>query len=105
MSTPALFKHCDVLMPIIIDALKQNNELREAALGLLQTYVYCTGYVITPYIQYSSLMDILLNQHNRTGSTTYNLNDRVMRCIGVLGAIDPFTYNKNMSRATGWSEA
>ena len=72
------------------------NELREAALGLLETYVYCTGYVITPYLQYSSLMDILLNQHNRSGSTTYNLNDRVMRCIGVLGAIDPFVYNKNM---------
>lgn len=93
VGTPELKKHYDVLMPIIIDSLKHNNDLREAALGLLSTYSYCTGYVIQPYIEYSSLMDILLNQHNKSGNTTYTMNDTVMRCLGVLGAIDPFVYN------------
>lgn len=96
VGSPELAKHNDVLMPIVIDALKQNNELREAGLGLLEAYSYCTGYVIDPYLQYSSLLDILLNQHNRSGNGSYTLNERVMRCIGVLGAIDPFIYKKNM---------
>ena len=85
-----------MLMPLIIDYLKHNNELREAALGLLTSYSYCTGYVIRPFLEYSSLMDILLNQHNKSANSSYTLNDRVMRCFGVLGAIDPFVYNNNM---------
>lgn len=96
VGTPELKKHYDVLMPIIIDSLKHNNELREAALGLLNSYSYCTGLVIQPYLEYSSLMDILLNQHNKSTTSSYTLNDRVMRCLGVLGAIDPFVYNNNM---------
>ena len=96
VGTPELFKHNDVLMPVLLESLRQNSELREAALGLLETYCYCTGYVITPYLQYTSLMDVLVAQHYKSGNGSYTLNDRVMRCIGVLGAIDPFTYNKNM---------
>ena len=96
VGTPALKKYYDILMPIIIDSLKHNNELREAALGLLNSYSYCTGYVIQPYLQYSSLMSLLLNQHNKGGNASYTLNDRVMQSIGVLGAIDPFVYNNAM---------
>ena len=96
VGTPELFKHNDILMPLILDALKQNSELREAALGLLETNCYCTGYVIDPYLQYSSLMDLLVNQHNRSGTGSFILNERVMKCIGVLGAIDPFRFNQNV---------
>ena len=96
VGTPELFKHNDILMPLILDALKQNSELREAALGLLETYCYCTGYVIDPYLQYSSLMDLPVKQHNRCGRGSFILNERVMKCIGVLGAIDPFRFNQNV---------
>lgn len=95
VGSPELAKHNDVLMPIIIDALKQSNELREAGLVLLEKYSFCTGYVIAPYLQYSSLLDLLLNQYNRSGNASYTLNESVMRCLGGLGAIDPFIYKKN----------
>ena len=96
VGTPELFKHNDVLMPVLLESLRQNSELREAALGLLETYCYCTGYVISPYLQYTSLMDVLVAQHNKSGNGSHTLNDRVMRCIGVLGAIDPFVYNQTV---------
>ena len=95
VGSPELAKHNDVLMPIIIEALKQSNELREAGLVLLEKYSFCTGYVIEPYLQYSSLLDLLLNQYNRSGNASYTLNESVMRCLGGLGAIDPFIYKKN----------
>ena len=95
VGSPELAKHNDVLMPIIINALKQSNELREAGLVLLEKYSFCTGYVIQPYLQYSSLLDLLLNQYNRSGNASYTLNESVMRCRGGLGAIDPFIYKKN----------
>ena len=95
VGTPELFKLNDVLMPLILDALKQSSELYEAALGLLETYVYCTGYVIIPYLQYPPLMDALINR-DKNANGSFIVNTRMMRCLGVLGALDPFILNQQL---------
>ena len=82
-------------MPLILDALKQSSELYEASLRLLETYVYCTGYVILPYLQYPSLMDVLVNR-DKNANGSFMVNTRMMRCLGVLGAIDPFIFNQHL---------
>lgn len=103
MGNEELSKHRDTLFPIILDSNKQTNELRTAAIGLLTTYTFCTGYVIEPYVKYPILLDYLLNRHSKTGSLL--LDDGVMRCIGVLGAIDPFEFNRKVlvfGRSSAW---
>ena len=63
-------KWMDDLLPIILEMLQDSSSLqkREVALWTLGQLVESTGYVVEPYKQYPTLMEVVLNfLKNRTG--------------------------------------
>ena len=56
--------------------------------GLCQS----TAYVVDPYREHPELLDVLL----KLIKTELNMNMRrlIIRTLGIIGALDPYTYNQ-----------
>lgn len=83
----------DTLMPIIIDALQDQSApgKREAALRTLGQLASNAGYVVTPYIEYPELLEIL--QSIIRGEAQHGpLRQETIKLMGILGALDPYKY-------------
>jgi serine/threonine-protein kinase mTOR len=86
--------HIPELMPIIIDALQDlgSQDKRDAAMKTLSALAANSGYVIEPYKQYPPLLGVLINII-KTESHEELRNDAI-KLVGVLGALDPYTYQQ-----------
>ncbi|KAK3331873.1 phosphatidylinositol 3-kinase tor2 [Cercophora scortea] len=90
----------DQLMPIIIDALQDQSApiKREAALHTLGQLASNAGYVITPYLEYPQLLEIL--QSIIRGEPQHGpLRQETIKLMGILGALDPYKYQQVEDRA------
>ncbi|CEJ79844.1 Putative FKBP12-rapamycin complex-associated protein [[Torrubiella] hemipterigena] len=85
----------DKLMPIIIDALQDqsSNSKREAALHALGQLASNSGYVITPYLEYPELLEIL-QSIIRTEGQRGPLRQETIKLMGILGALDPYKHQQ-----------
>jgi FKBP12-rapamycin complex-associated protein len=83
----------DRLMPLIIDALQDqsSNIKREAALHSLGQLASNSGYVITPYLEYPQLLEIL-QAIIRTEDQRGPLRQETIKLMGILGALDPYKH-------------
>ncbi|KAG9256851.1 armadillo-type protein [Emericellopsis atlantica] len=83
------------LMPIIIDALQDqsSNIKREAALHALGQFACSSGYVITPYLEYPQLLELLQNIIRNEGHVI-PLRQATIKLLGVLGALDPYKHQQ-----------
>ncbi|KAI8848058.1 FAT domain-containing protein [Chytridium lagenaria] len=63
---------------------------REAALCCLGRVVQGTGEVVKPYLEYPTLMGLLVNMLKSEQSPTLRLE--AAKVIGTLGALDPYRY-------------
>lgn len=85
----------DRLMPLIIDALQDqsSNIKREAALNALGQLASNSGYVITPYLEYPQLLEILQGII-RTEGQRGPLRQQTIKLMGILGALDPYKHQQ-----------
>ncbi|KAL6898900.1 TOR kinase [Trichoderma evansii] len=85
----------DRLMPLIIDALQDqsSNIKREAALHSLGQLASNSGYVITPYLEYPQLLEIL-QAIIRTEDQRGPLRQETIKLMGILGALDPYKHQQ-----------
>ncbi|KAK3375945.1 armadillo-type protein [Lasiosphaeria ovina] len=96
----AMLAYKDSLMPIIIDALQDQGApmKREAALHTLGQLASNAGYVITPYLEYPELLEIL--QSIIRGEPQHGpLRQETIKLMGILGALDPYKYQQVEERA------
>lgn len=80
------------LLNIKLEILSDSNvsEKRSVALWAFGQLISATGYVVTPYLEYPNLMNILFNFLK----TEQQPRDRreTIRVLGVLGALDPYKH-------------
>ncbi|NP_001171773.1 target of rapamycin isoform 1 [Bombyx mori] len=91
----ALNKWLTELISTQIEILADPNQIekRSVALWSFGQVVSATGHVVAPYMEYSKLMDLLLNFLK----TEQQLRERreTVRILGLLGALDPYKYKVN----------
>lgn len=98
--------HCDntglkkclpELLSILLDLLSDASATEKRSVGLwtFGQLISATGYVVTPYTEYPSLMDVLLNFLK----TEQQPKDRreTIRVLGLLGALDPYKHKMTKS--------
>lgn len=98
--------HCDntglkkclpELLSILLDLLSDASATDKRSVGLwtFGQLISATGYVVTPYTEYPSLMDVLLNFLK----TEQQPKDRreTIRVLGLLGALDPYKHKMTKS--------
>ncbi|KAJ3394189.1 phosphatidylinositol kinase- protein kinase tor1 [Entophlyctis sp. JEL0112] len=80
------------ILPVIIETLQDQSSSmkKEAALKTLGLVCSNTGTVISPYIKYSNLLDILLAVLK--AETAPHIRLEVVKVIGILGALDPYKH-------------
>ena len=80
------------LLPPIIETLQDQSSStkREVALRTLGQLVKSTGFVITPFITYPHLLDILLNEIKT--ENVPGIRRQVLSVLGTIGAIDPYKH-------------
>ncbi|KAH8586165.1 phosphatidylinositol 3-kinase-like protein tor2 [Bisporella sp. PMI_857] len=90
-----MIPYIDQLMPIIIEALQDQSSLakREAALRTLGQLASNSGYVITPYLDYPQLLEILQNII-RGEPQRGPLRQETIKLMGILGALDPYKHQQ-----------
>ena len=86
------------LMPVIIDALQDlsSPNKRDASLRALGQLASNSGYVITPYLEYPQLLDLLTNiiKTEQQGS----LRRETIKLLGILGALDPYRHQQSLEQ-------
>ncbi|TVY80760.1 Serine/threonine-protein kinase tor2 [Lachnellula suecica] len=90
-----MLPYIDRLMPIIIEALQDQSSSakREAALRTLGQLASNSGYVIQPYLEYPSLLEILqgiIRGEPQRGP----LRQETIKLMGILGALDPYKHQQ-----------
>ena len=80
------------LMSVIMDTLQDQSSAskRESALETLSQLASNTGWVITPYLKYPNLLDILISILKT--EQKHSIRMEVMKVMGVLGALDPYKH-------------
>ena len=86
------------LMPVIIDALQDlsSPNKRDASLRALGQLASNAGYVITPYLDYPQLLELLTNiiKTEQQGS----LRRETIKLLGILGALDPYRHQQSLEQ-------
>ncbi|RDL41871.1 ARM repeat-containing protein [Venustampulla echinocandica] len=95
-----MIPYIDKLMPIIIEALQDQSSSakREAALRTLGQLASNSGYVIKPYLDYPSLLEILqgiIRGEPQRGP----LRQETIKLMGILGALDPYKHQQVEERS------
>lgn len=83
------------LISVQLEILADQNQMekRSIALWSFGQVVSATGHVVTPYMEYPNLMDLLLNLLK----TEHQTRERreTLRVLGLLGALDPYKHKVN----------
>ncbi|EEB07941.2 phosphatidylinositol kinase Tor1 [Schizosaccharomyces japonicus yFS275] len=79
-------------MSLILQTLQDQNSVvkRLSALKALRQFCGGSGYVIQPYLDYPSLLSLLIDILRSEQPAP--IRREVLRTIGVLGALDPYKY-------------
>ncbi|CAG8961215.1 hypothetical protein HYFRA_00013271 [Hymenoscyphus fraxineus] len=95
-----MIPYIDKLMPIILEALQDqsSSSKREAALRTLGQLASNSGYVIKPYLDYPSLLEILQNII-RGEPQRGTLRHETIKLMGILGALDPYKHQQVEERS------
>jgi FKBP12-rapamycin complex-associated protein len=95
-----MIPYIDKLMPIIIEALQDQSSVakREAALRTLGQLASNSGYVIKPYLDYPTLLEILQNII-RSEPQRGPLRQETIKLLGILGALDPYKHQQVEERS------
>ena len=94
---PALQPYVTELLPLVIGALRGDGDAagtRDAAVACLGQLVASTGYVVRPYMDYPHLLGVLLRM--LSGELPWTTRREVIRCMGIIGALDPATHKRNL---------
>ncbi|KAJ3235923.1 phosphatidylinositol kinase- protein kinase tor1 [Chytriomyces hyalinus] len=96
--TDALLPYIDSIFPIAIRMLKDHGSAvkREAALIGFGKICRNTGFVISPYAQYPSLMEDLIDV--LSSEDVQSVRSETLKVIGILGAHDPYEQKKISSK-------
>ncbi|XP_013148241.1 PREDICTED: serine/threonine-protein kinase mTOR-like [Papilio polytes] len=83
------------LISIQLEILADPNQIEKRSITLWSfgQVISAIGYVVTPYMEYPHLMDMLLNflkTEQQTGDRT-----ETIRILGLLGALDPYKHRVN----------
>lgn len=97
----AMRPYLNELMPLIVDALLDGAAAvkREVAVATLGQVVQSTGYVVSPYIEYPSLLGLLLRLLN--GELAWSTRREVLKVLGIMGALDPHIHKRNQQSLQG----
>lgn len=95
-----MIPYIDKLMPIILEALQDQSSVakREAALRTLGQLASNSGYVIKPYLDYPTLLEILQNII-RSEPHRGPLRQETIKLMGILGALDPYKHQQVEERS------
>lgn len=88
----------DELLKILLELLGDSSspERRGVALWCLGQLVGAAGMVITPYLTYPTLLDLLLGLLKTEQQPV--IRRQTIRVLGVLGALDPYRYKLNQGQ-------
>ena len=86
------------LLPILLDLLGDSSspEKRGVALWTLGQLVEATGFVVEPYNQYPSLLDLLFTFLKTEQQAL--VRRETIRVLGLLGALDPYKHKMNLGQ-------
>ena len=81
-----------IFLPLIIDTLQDQSSTskREVALRTLRHLVAYSGCVIDPFVQYPTLLELLL--HIIKTDQVPTVRQEAIRVLGTIGALDPFVH-------------
>ena len=84
------------LLPLVIGALQDagSSQKRAIAVATLGQLVANTGYVMTPYNDFPSLLSLLLRLLSESDSDT---RLEVIKVLGIVGALDPHIHKINQN--------
>jgi FKBP12-rapamycin complex-associated protein len=90
----AILPFLDQLLPLVIETLQDQSSSakRAVAVRTLGQLVESTGYVITPYVKYPNLLNILLG--SLKSEEEWSTRREVIKVLGILGAIDPYKHKQ-----------
>ncbi|KAJ8676220.1 hypothetical protein QAD02_012006 [Eretmocerus hayati] len=83
-----------ILLEMLVDA--SSPEKRGVALWVLGQLVGSTGHVVRPYMQYPSLLDVLMNFLKTEQQPV--VRRETIRVLGLLGALDPYKHKMNLGQ-------
>lgn len=86
----------DELLKTLLDMLgdASSPEKRGVALWVLGQLVSATGYVVKPYNDHTTLLDVLLNLLKTEQQPI--IRREAIRVLGLLGALDPYKHKMNL---------
>nr|QXN57741.1 serine/threonine-protein kinase [Bemisia tabaci] len=86
------------LLPILLEMLgdASSPEKRGVALWALGQLISATGFVVKPYNQYPSLLDLLINFLKTEQQPL--IRRETIRLLGMLGALDPYKHKMNLGQ-------
>ncbi|XP_043266889.1 serine/threonine-protein kinase mTOR isoform X2 [Venturia canescens] len=80
-----------ILLEMLVDA--SSPEKRGVALWVLGQLVGSTGHVVKPYMQYPTLLEVLINFLKTEQQPI--IRRETIRVLGLLGALDPYKHKMN----------
>ncbi|XP_063975702.1 serine/threonine-protein kinase mTOR [Diachasmimorpha longicaudata] len=83
-----------ILLEMLVDA--SSPEKRGVALWVLGQLVGSTGHVVKPYMQYPSLLEVLINFLKTEQQPI--IRRETIRVLGLLGALDPYKHKMNLGQ-------
>ncbi|XP_077275474.1 serine/threonine-protein kinase Tor isoform X1 [Temnothorax americanus] len=83
-----------ILLEMLMDA--SSPEKRGVALWVFGQLVGSTGHVVKPYLQYPSLLDVLINFLKTEQQPI--IRREAIRVLGQLGALDPYKHKMNLGQ-------
>ncbi|KMQ92782.1 serine threonine-protein kinase mtor [Lasius niger] len=83
-----------ILLEMLVDA--SSPEKRGVALWVFGQLVGSTGHVVKPYMQYPTLLDVLINFLKTEQQPI--IRRETIRVLGLLGALDPYKHKMNLGQ-------
>ncbi|KAK0179190.1 hypothetical protein PV327_008004 [Microctonus hyperodae] len=83
-----------ILLEMLVDA--SSPEKRGVALWVLGQLIGSTGHVVKPYIQYPTLLEVLINFLKTEQQLI--IRRETIRVLGLLGAFDPYKHKMNLGQ-------
>ncbi len=91
-----LLPHCKTLFPLVINVIQDQGSVtkRTVAIKTLGQLVQSTGLVVRPFLDNFGLLDIIVAELEigQDAASPPELRAEVMRTLGTIGAIDPYSY-------------
>ncbi|KAL3352266.1 hypothetical protein AABB24_020356, partial [Solanum stoloniferum] len=97
----AMRQYISEFMPLVVETLLDGAAVTkyEVAVSTLGQVVQSTGYVITPYNEYTQLLGFLLKLLN--GELAWSTRREVLKVLGIMGALDPHVHKRNQQSLPG----